>query len=110
MDRVENRPFAAALLARIVLVLFLPRMATYTTLADLWRAKAQLMVQCGGCQRYSKLHLAQISMPERVDIMPDVYETIIISDVVLKLKCRECGGRVNNWQAVFGVHGGMATG
>lgn len=85
-------------------------MPAFTTLADLWRANADLLIQCGGCDRYAGMQLTQLSPVERPDIMPVAMEAETIAGVVAKLKCRKCGGRVKEWWPQVRIHGDMATG
>lgn len=92
-------------------------MTRFITLADLYRANADITVQCGKCERYAKLHLHQLAGRKWVSpAMPEDYETLTIAECIVRLKCRRtpshrpCGGRVSNWIPDVRMHGGMATG
>lgn len=81
----------------------------FTTLADLWRANADIIVKCGGCGKYSRLQLHQISASEWADQMPPAMEAENIEGAVARLKCSKCGGRVDEWWPDIRLHN-MATG
>jgi hypothetical protein len=89
----------------------------FTTLADLYRANSDILVQCGRCERYAKLHLFQLAGEPWVSPdMPAHYETLTIAECIVRLRCRKgrsidpCGGRVSNWTPAVRIHGGMSTG
>lgn len=83
-------------------------MSRFTTLADLWRANADIMVECE-CGRFKKLQAHQLSTADWSSTMAPIMEAEPIEPAVAKLKCSECGGRVKSWSPVVRLHY-MATG
>lgn len=97
--------------------MFLWGMSRFATLADLYRANANILVQCGKCQRQATLHLHRLAGRKwESSAMPEDFETLTINECIVRLRCREtksgdrCGGRVSNWTPAVRIHGGMATG
>lgn len=77
----------------------------YTTLADLYRDRANLLVTCKGCGRINTLMTYVLAGSVGVPgAYSEAMETMLIADVVARLRCSSCGGRAVEWTAVRTIY------